>query len=366
MKKLRNIILIFFIIFFTSILSIMLYSMYLGIEVDYSSSYDVDKIVQLVENKQEGKESVETTLEKATRSVVGISKLQDAGNSIFIEQSETKLGLGSGVIVTENGYILTNQHVAGDKYSSCYITLENGKTYNGNVVWADSDIDLAIVKINARNLEYISLGDSDKIKIAEKVYAIGNPVGFEFQRTVTSGIISGLNRTIKLNEEEPSYMEDLIQTDATINQGNSGGPLLDANGNMIGINTVKITSAEGIGFAVPINMVKPIIEKYEKNGEFNEAYLGIFGYDENVIPYLESDIEFEGGIYVAQVVIDGPSFNAGIIEGDIITSIDNVQISNMSMLKSYIYTKQPNDEVTININRNNIELMFNIKLGRKD
>lgn len=365
MKKIKNMILIFFIIFFTAILSIMLYSMYLGIEVDYTPNYDVERIVKLVEEKQENLNSIEDILDEATHSVVGISKLQSTGNSIFIEKSESKLGLGSGVIVSKNGYILTNQHVAGEKYSTCYITLENGKSYNGNVVWSDKDIDLAIVKINAQNLKSIKIGDSDNIKVAQKVYAIGNPVGFEFQRTVTAGIISGLNRTIRLSEEEATYMEDLIQTDATINEGNSGGPLLDSNGYMVGINTVKITSAEGIGFAVPINMVTPIIEKIEKTGEFNEAYLGIFGYDEDVIPYLDSNIDFKGGIYVAQVVLDGPCFNSGILEGDIITKIDNVEINNMSKLKNYIYKKEQGDEVVITVKRNNIELKFNITLGKK-
>ena len=127
------------------------------------------------------------------------------------------------MIVSENGYIITNKHVAGNKYSSCYVTLENGKMYTGNVVWADSDLDLAIIKINAKGLNYMSLADSDNIKVGQSVYAIGNPIGFEFQRSVTSGIISGINRTIKIEDNNNSvYMEDLIQTDATINPGNSG------------------------------------------------------------------------------------------------------------------------------------------------
>ena len=178
------------------------------------------------------------------------------------------------MIVSENGYILTNWHVAGEKYSTCYITLENAKTVNGNVVWSDKDLDLAIVKITASNLKYITLGDSDNIKIGQKAYAIGNPIGVEFQRTVTSGIISGINRTIKIDDENgESYMEDLIQTDATINPGNSGGPLINSKGEVIGVNSVKITNAEGIGFALPINIVKPVIQSFLENGKFEEANL---------------------------------------------------------------------------------------------
>jgi S1-C subfamily serine protease len=157
-------------------------------------------------------------LEDITKCVVGISKLQNSTSSVFLNK-ET-VGIGSGIILTDNGYILTNYHVSGNKYSNCYITLENGQVYNGMVVWTDSNIDLAIIKIDAVELNYIVLGDSDNIYLTQEVYAVGNPIGFEFQRTITKGIISGVNRTIKIDDE--NYMEDLIQTDATINEGNSG------------------------------------------------------------------------------------------------------------------------------------------------
>jgi len=256
--------------------------------------------------------------------------------------------------------------VAGNKYSNCYVTLENGKTYNGNVVWNDEDLDLAIVKINASNLEYISLGDSDNIKIGEKTYAIGNPIGVEFQRTVTSGIISGINRTVKIEEEnKTSYMEDLIQTDATINPGNSGGPLINSKGEVIGINSIKIQEAEGIGFAVPINIIKPVIESFATTGNFEEAYLGIFTYDKGISMYLESGINFNSGIYVAQVAKDGPSSLSAIKIGDIITKIDNISVNKMSELRNYIYSKKPGDEVNISFLRNKREYNVKIKLGRK-
>jgi serine protease Do len=275
-------------------------------------------------------------------------------------------GLGTGVIVTEDGYILTNEHVSGGKYSTCYVTLADGKKYNGNVVWADSDIDLAIVKINVRPLKYIPLGDSDMIRVAEQVYAIGNPIGFEFQRTVTSGIISALDRTVRIDSDNTSsYMENLIQTDATINPGNSGGPLINLNGEMIGINSVKITSAEGIGFAVPINIVKPIIQKLISNKVFEEAYLGIYGYNKDVIPYLDDQITLNKGIYVAQIVLDGPCSKTELKVGDIITKIDNVSINKMSQLRTYIYKKNPNDIVTLTIIRNHKEYTMKVELGRK-
>jgi len=311
-------------------------------------------------------EDIPEMLENATETVVGISKIKNVGSTIFLQNGTSDLGVGSGVIISENGYILTNWHVSGDKYSSCYVTLETGNTYTGNVVWADSNLDLSIVKINMTGLKYIRLADSDNIKIGENVYAIGNPIGFEFQRTVTSGIISGKNRTIKIEEEDRStYMEDLIQTDATINPGNSGGPLINQEGNMIGINTIKISSAEGIGFAVPINLVKPIINSFLKTGEFNEAYIGIYGYDKEVIPYLDSGIEFNSGIYVAYVAPDGPCFNSGIKAGDIITKIDHYDVNKMTELRGYVYTKKPDDTISVKILRNKKELSVNVKLGTK-
>lgn len=223
------------------------------------------------------------------------------------------MGLGTGIIVSENGYIVTNEHVSGSKYSNCYVTLEDGKEYLANVVWADTDLDLSIIKINANNLPYVIFGDSDNIRVGEKVYAIGNPIGFEFRRTVTGGIISAVDRTIKIEEDDKvSYMEDLIQTDATINPGNSGGPLIKPNGEVIGINSVKIESAEAIGFAIPINIIKPIISSYTRSGNFEEANIGIFAYDKNVIPYLNSKLNIESGVYVVEVIKNGSAEKAGI------------------------------------------------------
>lgn len=292
--------------------------------------------------------------------------MQEKGSSIFLQDGSTKLGLGTGIIVSENGYIVTNEHVSGSKYSNCYVTLEDGKEYLANVVWADTDLDLSIIKINANNLPYVIFGDSDSIRVGEKVYAIGNPIGFEFRRTVTGGIISAVDRTIKIEEQDKvSYMEDLIQTDATINPGNSGGPLIKPNGEVIGINSVKIESAEAIGFAIPINIIKPIISSYTKNDNFEEANIGIFAYDKNVIPYLNSKLNIESGIYVVEVIKNGAAEKAGIKKGDIIQKIDGINLNKMSELRKYIYTKTPGEEITLLIQRNGISSPVKIRLGKK-
>ena len=328
---------------------------------EITSSYNADR---LSTNNEQNVDNTTQNIASVVKSVVGISKIEQMGNTIFLDNSKKKLGLGSGIILTDSGYILTNQHVVGNKYSNCYVTLENGDVYNGTVVWEDNNIDLAIVKISANNLEYINLGDSDNINLADEVYAIGNPIGIEFQRTVTKGIISGVDRTIKIEKEE-AYMEDLIQTDATINEGNSGGPLVNKNGELIGINTVKISEAEGIGFAVPINIIKPILEEFVKNGKFEEAYLGIYGYDREVIPYLESNIDINSGVCIASIQSDGPLFNKDIQVGDIITRIDSIQINKMNDLKKYIYTKKPKERVVLTIKRNENEFDIEIELGYK-
>ena len=364
-KKREKFILTILMIVIIALLCILIIKLDAPIQIQTeTANYDASK---LSTEKEQNVENQDTkTIDSVVKSVVGISKLEQNGTSIFLGDSESKLGLGSGIILTDNGYILTNQHVVGNKYSNCYVHLENGKSYNGSIVWADSNIDLAIVKIMANDLDYIELGASDKITLAEEVYAIGNPKGIEFQRTVTKGIISGIDRTIKLTENGiESYMEDLIQTDATINQGNSGGPLVNQMGQLIGINTVKITEAEGIGFAVPVNIIKPILESFVETGKFEEAYLGIYGYDKEVIPYLDSGLDIESGVYIASIQADGPLFNKEIMVGDIITQIDGIQINKMNELKKYIYTKSPGDIVKLQVKRGNNEFQINVSLGQK-
>lgn len=333
-----------------------------------NNEIEIQKIAQeiSIDEKENEDEEISKIIEETLKAVVGISKIKNSGTSIFVTDSVNKLGIGTGVIVSENGYIVTNEHVSGEKYSSCYVTLENGEVYNGTVIWSDSDLDMSIVKINIKGLNSIKIGDSDQIKIAQEVYAIGNPIGVEFQRTVTKGIISGKDRTIKIEEDNNStYMEDLIQTDATINPGNSGGPLINNKGEMIAINSVKITSAEGIGFSIPINIIKPVIEEIVETGAFEEAYLGIFAYDKEVIPYLDNGINFEKGIYVAQIDKTGPAKTGELKIGDIITKIDEETINKMSELRRYIYTKKPKDKIKLTILRNNKQMQIELTLGKR-
>lgn len=343
--------------------------MYKNIEI--SNEYETQRTLlstnyeKNVDNYTEQTDSNADMLEKITKSVVGISKLTNTGGSILNNVSSDELGLGTGIIVSEDGYILSNSHVTGEKYSNCYITIDEN-TYKGTVVWNDTNIDLSIVKIQVNNLSYAILGNSSSLRVGENVFAIGNPIGYEFRKTVTSGIISALNRTIKIDENDnTSYISDLIQTDATINPGNSGGPLVNNRGEVIGINTVKITSAEGIGFAIPVNVIKPVIESFKQNGNFEEATLGIYAYDGDVAEYLKLKNRLNKGIYVSKVIANGPSASSDLKEGDLITSIDGNSINIINDLREYIYGKKPGDVVQLEIIRGENRRNISIVLGRK-
>jgi len=369
-KKIRNF--SFVVLIICALIGIAYYFYTTYMQIDITPDYEIKRTestvqAQTVENVEQESKTIADVLEKVSQSVVGISRIKSHSNSIFSSSgSYNELGLGTGIIVSNNGYILSNCHVTGEELSTCYVTLENGYTYEGSVVWCDSILDLSITKIDATNLPYATIGDSSNIKPGESVYAIGNPIGYEFRRTITSGIISATNRTIRIEENGGvSYMTDLIQTDASINPGNSGGPLITPSGEIIGINTVKITSAEGIGFAVPINVVKPVVEKYITENDFDEAFLGISAYDKEVIPYMASTPNFASGIYVVHIDKNSPAISSGIQTGDIITSIDNVSVNNMIELKEYIYSKVPGDKVSVNISRGYITRSFEIVLTRK-
>ena len=347
-----------------------IYQMYNNIEI--SDNYKAERtrlsteFEQNVETVEKESKKVADVIENINKSVCGISKLSNAGGSVLTTATETELGLGTGIVVSNKGYVLSNNHVTGDKFSTCYVTIEEKGTYNGTVVWADKSLDLSLTKINADNLNVADLGTSENVRVGETVYAIGNPIGYQFRRTVTSGIISALNRTVKIQEDgNDVYMSDLIQTDATINPGNSGGPLICANGEVIGVNSVKITSAEGIGFAVPIDVVKPVIESFEQKGSFEEANLGILVYDESVSQYMNMKNKFSSGVYVEQILKNGPTYGSGLKEGDIINRIDGKILNTVNNLRQFIYTKSPGDRVTLSINKGRTTKEIEVVLGQK-
>lgn len=318
-------------------------------------SYDAQKTNIVVNNDT----SIESAVaKKAMNSVVGITTKAVVG--YYFGEKEIE-GTGSGIIIDANGYILTNSHVVGDgNAKEISVLFENGDKKTGSVLWYDSALDLAIVKVDATGLPVADLGDSDKLEVGEIAIAIGNPLGLEFQRSVTSGIISGLHRSIKVDEN--NVIEDLIQTDASINPGNSGGPLLNANGEVVGINTAKIQSAEGLGFSIPINAVKPIINQVIKEGTYKTVFIGITGVEVDVYErQLGIDLNADSGVIIIEVSPNSPASNAGLMNGDIIEKIDDQNIESMNQLKKTLYKYNKGDSATLNIIRNGSEKKVEIK-----
>ena len=304
--------------------------------------------------------------EKLMPSVVGISTVStEYRQSIFGTQQGTVQGSGTGFIVDENGYILTNSHVV-DNGNSSQITVDlyDGSEYPGTVLWSDSSLDLAIVKIDAKNLQAVELGDSDDVQIGDYAVAIGNPLGRDFERSVTQGIISGLDRTITTTDgESTNTMQGLLQTDASINSGNSGGPLINSSGEVIGINTAKASSAEGLGFAIPINTALPVIEEVKENGTYESVYLGITGMSvEDAMAQYQTDFKTEKGVAVLQIYTDSPASAAGMKEGDVITAIDGDAIENMSDLKKKLVNYRPGDKITVTIERSKTDMTLELTL----
>jgi len=252
-------------------------------------------------------------------------------------------GLGSGVIVAKDGYIVTNYHVVRDA-DEIKVRLSDKREFKGKVVGADAKTDLAVVKIDAGNLPVLPLGDSDKIKVGDTVIAVGNPFGLS--QTVTSGIVSAKGRA----DVGLADYEDFIQTDAAINPGNSGGALVNIMGELIGINTAIVSSTggnQGVGFAIPSNMVRTVMDSLIKKGKVVRGWLGVS--IQPLTPDLakELGVKSEKGVLIADVVEDGPAAKAGLQRGDIVTKIDGKDVADVSALKNIVASIPPGREVKV-------------------
>ena len=301
--------------------------------------------------------SIESVANRVSQSVVSIvSKNQKS--SRFFYSTEDSASAGTGIIISENGYILTNKHVI-EKSSEILVVTNNGDSYeNVRVVIVDPMSDIAILKIsNAKGLKAAELGDSKKINIGQQVIAIGNALG-EYDGTVTSGIISGIGRTVEASSEDGS--SDMIQTDAAINSGNSGGPLVNAQGQVIGINTAVASKAQSIGFAIPISSVKGILKSISKGKEPKRAYLGASYISINQQIRKKYNLDVSKGALVKSrkgnaIVYGSPAQKAGLKDGDIITKIDGVEVSKNSSVSSLIGEKSVGDIIEISYIRDGRE-----------
>lgn len=285
---------------------------------------------------------------KSLDSVVGITTVGVQENMFF--QGRVVEGVGSGVVVSQDGYILTNAHVVQDgKAEKIEVLLTNGKKSSAKLLWYDTTLDLAVIKTDMTGLKPVEMGDSDKVQIGDKAIAIGNPLGLDLQSTLTSGYISGKDRTITL--QNGLQMDGLMQTDAAINSGNSGGGLFDQEGKLIGINTAK-ASAEGIGFTIPINVAKTIVDNIVSGGSFEGVKLGISGVDVKTFQQATGQkLSIDKGIYVVEVVRGSSAQKAGVTRGDIITKVNGKEINTMSSLKKALLEVRPQQKGKITVYR---------------
>ena len=298
-------------------------------------------------------------VDKVSKSVVNIASvrmLQDQLFRVFPVE-----GVGSGVVIDEKGYILTNNHVIDDA-ERLKVTLADGRVMRGKVAGSDDVTDLAVIKVESEQpLPAAELGNSDDLKTGQLVIAIGNPFGLTGGPAVTAGIISSLNRSLQAR----SGVLELIQTDAAINPGNSGGPLVDTKGKVVAINTANMPYAQGIGFAVPINIARSILKELIEKGRVTRPWIGVASM--KVTPQLARYYglpESEGAL-IAKVEPYSPADDAGLRKGDIIEGIDGNRIEDPSQIASHVRKRQVNDQLMLTVNRYGRQLQVPIQVDER-
>ncbi len=327
---------------------------------DVSSSSYVNKNVKVTETS-----SINDSIEKVYDSVVVVSNYQRGQLA----------GYGSGFVYKKDskyGYILTNYHVVNGA-SEIKVTLSSGEEIDAKVLGGDSYMDVAAIRIDASKvLAVAQLGDSTKSKLGDTVFTVGSPVSTDYMGTVTKGIISGENREITVTNNNSSYMMEVIQIDASINPGNSGGPLVNINGEVIGINSVKLvdSSIEGMGFAIPIEVATSQIEKLEKGEEIARPVIGVSLFDLDSVSYLYGSkfniaSNVKNGVVINEVSEGSDAESAGLKAGDVIVKVDGTSVKSSAHLKYLLYKHNIGDSVKVTINRSGDEKELTLKLTHK-
>lgn len=292
--------------------------------------------------------SQEELLQNVSPAVVGISCISGNYQSI-----------GTGVCVHEKSYILTNNHVV-ENSGRITLYLFDGSTCSASLLWRDTACDLAILQAS-KTIPYLEMAQTGAYSTGEEVIAIGTPLALAFKHSATKGIISATNRTVAVdNDYGESTLDNLIQHDASINPGNSGGPLINLKGQVLGINTVKVADAEGMGFAIPVDTIHPLVKNISANGFYETSYMGVFGYDANLKLYGKN----RDGYYVQQVAQSSPAQNLGLQKGDIITKVNGQKVSGSISLKSVLYSFNAGDTVELELDRNGEILTKTLTLDR--
>lgn len=282
-----------------------------------------------------------------------------------------EVGGGTGFFVTKDGLIVTNRHVVEDENAEYTVLLSDGKKYDAKVLARDEVLDIAIVKVNGNNFEYLELGDSDSISVGQSVIAIGNALA-EFQNSVSVGVISGLSRSLTAGDASGNseLLEHVIQTDAAINPGNSGGPLLDLRGRVVGVNVAVARGSENIGFSLPINSVKSIVESVEETGKIVRPYVGVRYIQINEQIKEKNNLTVDYGILVMRgeskeelaVIPGSPADKAGILENDIILEVDGKKLDKEQNFALLIREKKAGDTIKLKILSKGSEKTISLKL----
>jgi serine protease Do len=284
-----------------------------------------------------------------------------ATESIKLQAGEVS---GTGFVWSKDGYIVTNQHVVENQDGQYSAVFSDGTSFPAKVVGRDKYSDVALLKIEANNLTSVTLGDSDGLETGQSVFAIGNSVG-KYQNTVTRGVVSGLFRAISVNAQGTAAprLQNLIQTDASINPGNSGGPLINMVGEVVGMSTAIDTTAQGIGFAVPVNVIKTSVEQLRTLGKVSHPYLGVSFLSINKSIKDWNELPLAEGAFISEVIVSGPAFVAGIKPGDIITAIDHQKITQYNELDSMLRKYQAGNQILVSLLRDGQNLDLPVILG---
>ncbi|MTI93931.1 MAG: PDZ domain-containing protein [Firmicutes bacterium] len=302
--------------------------------------------------------SVVDAVGQVSPAVVGVTRFSRSREFFNPGGSLVPAGTGSGVVFNPEGYIVTNYHVVEDA-AGVLVTLADGAEFEAEIIGSDPGTDLAVLKIEPEEpLPAAVFGDSDQLVVGEYAIAIGNPGGLELQQTVSLGVISAKERNIEVYD----WVFGLLQTDAAINPGNSGGPLVNARGEVIGINSVKLIDAEGLGFAIPSNLVQDVVGELLERGRVVRPMLGVNIIELNPSIANRYNLPLDSGIYVAEVFDNGPAWRAGIRSEDVIVSIDGSDVNTIRDLRVALSRRSVGDMVEVTINRADEIINLDVRL----
>ena len=323
-------------------------------KLNFLNSKSVPPLFQNTEKRTivQEENAIISAVEKSSPSVIAIGVNQRVVNPFdpFAAPKSQNNTIGTGFIVSDKGIIVTNKHVVADSNTKYTVVTKDGKKLDVQKIYRDPNLDLAIVQVSGSSLKALELGDSSKLKVGQTVIAIGNALG-RFSNTVTTGVVSGLGRSVNAGDpysQDTERLDNLIQTDAAINPGNSGGPLLNSAGQVIGVNVATTEGAQNIGFTIPINSVKSLVDDFEKNGgNIQRAFLGVQYRLVSRDVALLNDVP--QGAYIQQVIDNSPAEKAGVLTGDIITKIDGQPVNDENKISQIVQSKKVGQTVSLEV-----------------